>query len=76
MSVWVSTEVKKSFGHACVYVASNVRNLNMDKANAKEKSFVSSVRRRAMMVTLVKMIINVPIVANPVWPLLKTVNFT
>jgi hypothetical protein len=30
-----------------LYVASNVRNLDMDKANAKEKSFVSSVRRRA-----------------------------
>jgi hypothetical protein len=59
-----------------LYVASNVRNLNMDKANAKEKSFVSSVRRRAMMITLVKRITNVPIVANPVWPLLKTVNFT
>jgi len=29
-----------------------------------------------MMVTLVKMITSVPIVANPVWPLLKTVNFT
>jgi hypothetical protein len=27
-----------------LYVASNVRNLDMDKANAKEKSFVSSVR--------------------------------
>jgi hypothetical protein len=59
-----------------LYVASNVRNVDMDKANAKEKSFVSSVRRRAMMVTFVKMITNVPIVANPVWPLLKTVNFT
>ena len=58
-----------------LYVASNVRNLNMDKANAKEKSFVSSVRRTAMMVTLVKMITNVPIVANPVWSLLKTVKF-
>ena len=49
-------------------LASNVRNLDMDKANAK--SFLSSVRRRAMMVTLVKMITNVPIEANPVWPLL------
>jgi hypothetical protein len=53
-----------------LYVASNVRNLDMDKANAKENSFVSSVRRRAMMVTLVKMITNVPIEAKPVWPLL------
>jgi len=58
-----------------LYVASNVRNFDMDKANAKEKSFVSSVRRRAMMVTLVKMITSVPIVANHVRPLLKTVNF-
>ena len=55
-------------------LASNVRNLDMDKANAK--SFLSSVRRRAMMVTLVKMITSVPIVANPVWPLLKPVHFT
>ena len=59
-----------------LYVASNVRNLDMDKANAKEKSFVSSVRRRATMGTFVKMITNVLIVANPVWPLLKTVKFT
>jgi hypothetical protein len=48
-----------------LYVASNVRNLDMDKANAKEESFVSSIRRRAMMGTLVKMITSVPIVANP-----------
>jgi len=56
-----------------LYVASNVRNLDMDRANEKEKS---SVQRRAMMVTLVKMLTYVPIVANPIWLLLKTVNFT
>jgi hypothetical protein len=46
----------------------------MDKANAKEKSFVSSVRRRAMMVTFVKMITNVPIVANPTTPLYAIIS--
>jgi hypothetical protein len=57
-----------------VYVASNVRNLDMDKVNAKGKSSVSSVQRRAMMAALVKMITSVPIVGNLIWPPLKTVN--
>jgi hypothetical protein len=57
-----------------LYVASNVRNSDMDKANAKGKSFVSSVQRRAMIVTLVKMLTSVPIVGNLIWPPLKTVN--
>jgi hypothetical protein len=34
----------------------------MDKVNAKGKSSVSSVQRRAMMATLVKMLTSVPIV--------------
>jgi hypothetical protein len=34
----------------------------MDKPNAKETSFASSVQRRAMMVTLVKMLTSVSIV--------------
>ena len=33
------------------------------------------VSRRAMMITLVKMISNVPIVVNPISPFLKTINF-
>jgi hypothetical protein len=48
----------------------------MDKANAKETSFDSSVQRRAMMGTLVKMLTSVSIVGNPISPPLKTVNFT
>jgi hypothetical protein len=48
----------------------------MDKPNAKETSFASSVQRRAMMVTLVKMLTSVSIVWNPISPPLKTVNFT
>lgn len=56
-----------------LYVAANVRNLDMDRANEKE---TSSVQRRAIIVTLVKMLTSVPIVANPIWLLLKTVNFT
>lgn len=39
-------------------VASNVSNLDMDRANEKEKS---SVQKRAMMVTLVKMLASVPL---------------
>jgi hypothetical protein len=56
-----------------LYVVPKVRNLDKEKANAKENSFVSSVRRRAMMVTLVKMITSVLILANPIWSLIKTV---
>ena len=56
-----------------LYVVPKVRNLDKEKANAKEHSFVSSVRRRAMMVTLVKMITSVLILANPIWSLIKTV---
>jgi hypothetical protein len=41
---------------------------DMDKTNAKGKSFVSSVQRRAMMVTLVKMLTSVSIVENPISP--------
>jgi hypothetical protein len=51
-----------------LYVASNVRNLDMDKVNAKGKSSVSSAQRRAMMATLVKMLTSVPIVGNLIWP--------
>jgi hypothetical protein len=47
-----------------MYVASNFRNLDMDKVNAKGKSSVSSVQRRAMMAALVKMVTSVPIVGN------------
>jgi hypothetical protein len=36
-----------------MYIASNVRHLGMDRANAKKVSFDSSVQRMAMMVTLV-----------------------
>ena len=49
---------------------------DMDRTNAKEVSFDSSVQRMAMMVTLVTMLTNVPIVANSIWLLLKTANFT
>jgi hypothetical protein len=56
-----------------LYVAANVRNLDMDRANEKE---TSSVQRRAIIVTLLKMLTSVPIVANTIWLLLKTVNFT
>jgi hypothetical protein len=56
-----------------LYVVPKVRNLDKEKANAKENSFVSSVRSRAMMVTLVKMITSVLILANPIWSLIKTV---
>jgi hypothetical protein len=48
-------------------------NLDMDRANEKE---TSSVQRRAIIVTLLKMLTSVPIVANTIWLLLKTVNFT
>jgi hypothetical protein len=48
----------------------------MDKNNAKGKSSVSSVQRRVMMATLVKMLTSVPIVGNLIWPPLKTVNFS
>ena len=56
-----------------LYVAANVRNLDMNRANEKE---TSSVQRRAIIVILVKMLTSVPIVANPIWLLLKNVNFT
>ena len=56
-----------------LYVAANVRNLDMDRANEKE---TSSVQRRAIIVALLKMLTSVPIVANTIWLLLKTVNFT
>jgi hypothetical protein len=46
----------------------------MDKVNAKGKSSVSSIQRRAMMATLVEMFTSVPIVGNLIWPPLKTVN--
>ena len=59
-----------------MYIASNVRHLGMDRANAKKVSFDSSVQRMAMMVTLVTMLTNVPIVANSIWLLLKSANFT
>jgi hypothetical protein len=36
--------------------------MDMDKVNAKGKSSVSSVQRRVMMATLVKMLTSVPIV--------------
>jgi hypothetical protein len=49
---------------------------DMDRTNAKEVSFDSSVQRMAMVVTLVTMLTNVPIVANTIWLLLKTANFT
>jgi hypothetical protein len=58
-----------------LYVASNVRNVDMDRVNLKKKAYASCVQKRAMMVTLVKMLTNIPIVPNPEWPLLKTVNF-
>jgi hypothetical protein len=46
----------------------------MDKVNAKGKSSVSSVQRKAMMATLVKMLTSVPIVGNLIWPPLKTIK--
>ena len=49
---------------------------DMDRTNTKEVSFDSSVQRMAMVVTLVTMLTNVPIVANTIWLLLKTANFT
>jgi heme/copper-type cytochrome/quinol oxidase subunit 4 len=49
---------------------------DMDRTNTKEVSFDSSVQRMAMVVTLVTMLTNVPIVANSIWLLLKTANFT
>lgn len=59
-----------------LYISSNVRNLGMNRDNAKEGSFVLSVQGMATMVTLVNMLTNVTIMPNPIWLLLKTVNFT
>jgi hypothetical protein len=49
-----------------LYVDSNVRHVDINKANAKAKSFVSSDQRMAMMITLVKMITSKSSAANPV----------